>query len=503
MAWRILHRDPALPESVAAAALDVERQVNSKPAWTLLRSGNTRRTSRYEDAESGTAWVVKWGRGHAFSDWARGLFRANDAEKELALTRAAFDAGLPAIPYALAACTPRWLPPLRTLLVAPFAKGARDLTTALQFAWDDEAETNRLLDAAAALAARVHKAGFVHQDFSGSNLLVQPNGELLLIDWLKATRPVVAAPSGEHRADLVRAGADLLYAGVPASKIDRLVDAYLNAFDADSATAIDDATRAEWRRATREKAIAKRRKIAERAYENAFKGSREVESVKLSGGRALAFKGADMAIVEEWIRKLRDARIDFAPTCSPKSEAEAWRAACALERAGMRGHRAIALARSRMTATLNRPERGIPLKDAFLDPTTRHRAIAAIGGHAARGKTLGFAIRSPFDPAKWRLVEAVGGRPELEADSPLQWKFPLPAIDRPQDEIPYWEWLCDWLPTEEGKAFRWNREDAGAFDRAADMAPPPRLPRRGAQENEQPNAPPPRAPTAPTDQARS
>jgi hypothetical protein len=408
--WNIL-RDNATPPQVRDSILQASASDNMPAEWVLLRESNSRRIWRADlptGGPDGRSWLVKAIRGHAWSDGAS-FFRQRSSEAEIEFDNAlrAREAGLPAAPLRLLAVRRGWGLSSRAILAGEFLDGARDLASAFRAAWSAPRERRRLLDELAALAARLHRTGWAHGDFSGSNILTDAAGRLWLADWLKASRvdnDSDASREKAFRADLARVLGDLLFeSGASRRELERFLRVY------QAETPLSRLAEAKDLAASLLASASRRRKsIAKRAFENALDRSRAFEEFALDGWKVRAFKKTDRAFIQQAL-----APFPGLDEPAPLEALRRWRIACALEKSGLGGHlvaglatrRALGMGPLRARLIQRPPEDALPLSDALQRIETRRQALRAGQRLLRLLRECGLAPRK-LEPTDWLFAPA-------------------------------------------------------------------------------------------------
>lgn len=166
--------------------------------------------------DGGRAVVRRYRRGGAVRHVNPDRYFLGDrAAEEAAATEAARQAGA-RVPEVIAIGRAPARPGYRALLATRLVEGARDAAEALSASADRAGLLERMGDAAAAL----HAAGVAHPDLNLRNVLVDPAGEVWLIDFDRAERCPGAVPASLRTANLLRLARSAAKLGLPLSDED-------------------------------------------------------------------------------------------------------------------------------------------------------------------------------------------------------------------------------------------------------------------------------------------
>ena len=293
MHWKILKSE--LPDSVLQGAFRIRTEEDDSDQWQLLSQRSTRKIYRYCPEANKPAWLVKWESLHRFKQWRRALLGQNDACQEARGAQIALDAGLPVVPCKLVAVTSRWHWPMQTLLVFDYLAGAKTLDKATRDALNSDDMLNSLLAKTATLMAHAHCAGICHGDCSATNLLIDEDSILHIIDCTDLTRLSTPNPA-RFRDDISRLARNFMKIGLGKRSVEFFFHTYLER------VGTKRNERQQWIKYASDKARQYHIRRSRRAYRNCTYRNHLLERFNHRGFRVFLLKGRSRKQVEDTLQ---------------------------------------------------------------------------------------------------------------------------------------------------------------------------------------------------------
>ena len=166
--------------------------------WTAVAGG---RGAGGRIGESGKWFLRHYLRGGRAALFSRDRYlflgtRRVRSFAEFRLLASMREAGLP-VPRPIAAHFRRRGATYSANLITEWIEGARPLSGALR----ERDDAREIMGRVGAVAARFHRAGICHADLNANNILIGPDGGVLLVDFDRARR---RKPGGWHKSRLQR-----------------------------------------------------------------------------------------------------------------------------------------------------------------------------------------------------------------------------------------------------------------------------------------------------------